>query len=123
MVSRKQWVHWNYEQDAALRESLVAALPAEAVGKKRAALKDAHLLESAAATGQRIVSKDSTAKHLFQLACPNLDAHRNILWGDLTIMPATIIEWVKNGCVDQNDLKLCPVSVKKTSKKVSRKSR
>ena len=29
MVSRKQWVQWHYQEDAVLRETLVAALPSE----------------------------------------------------------------------------------------------
>lgn len=120
MVTRKQWIHWKYEEDTALRETLVAALPANAFGQERAVLKDAHLLETAAATDNRIVSKDATARNFFRLACPNLGVHRSILWGDLTGASSTVIRWVEDRCPDRNDFKLCPSPPRKVAKKTAK---
>jgi predicted nucleic acid-binding protein len=108
MLSRKQWVRWEYKEDANLRRVLVAALPEEANHKEQAVLKDAHLLEAAAATGQCIISKDRTARDLFQLACPSLASHRHILWGEMTLSADAVIDWVKSGCGPRSDFKLCP---------------
>ena len=121
MVSRKRWTHWNYVADKELRTILVAALPAGSRAKDREVLKDAHLLEAAAATGYRIVSKDATARNLFRLACPNLGVHKSILWGDLTGAPAKVIQWVEDGCAERDDFKLCPPPPRKTVKKAARK--
>lgn len=85
MISRKQWVHWDYREDADLRKALVEALPVDAQAKEIEVLKDAHLLEAAAATEQQIVSKDKTARDLFRLACPTLGSHRQILWEEMTL--------------------------------------
>lgn len=120
MVSRKQWVHWKYEEDATLRETLVEALPPNSPGKVKAVLKDAHLLEAAAATGQRIVSKDKTARDLFRLACPALESHRHILWGDMTLTPDAVVGWIKLGCPGRNDYKLCLDPPRKSKKRMGK---
>lgn len=124
MISKKRWVHWRYMENADLRRILVEALPAGSRARDREVLKDAHLLEAAAATDKRIkriVSKDATARNLFRLACPNLGVHRSILWGDLTGAPAKVIQWVEDGCAERNDIRLCPQSTKKVVKKIARK--
>lgn len=121
MVSKKRWKHWKYVEDAELRAILVAALPQASRAKDREVLKDAHLLEAAAATDQRIVSKDATAKGLFRLACPNLGIHHNILWGDLTSAPAEVIQWVEAGCNERNDFSLCPSPPPRAAKKTARR--
>lgn len=122
MVSRKRWIHWDYKEDVALRQTLVAALPESAGrGKERAVRKDAHLLEAASATDKRIVSKDSTARKLFQHACPDLGMHRQILWGDLTSAAEAVIEWIAGGCHERDDFKLCPPPRKVTRKRVPRR--
>ena len=122
MVSRRQWVHWQYMEDAELRKTLVAALPETAsTNKELAVQKDAHLLEAAAATDKRIVSKDATARNLFRLACPNLGVHKSIQWGDLTGAPAKVIQWIEGGCSERNDFRLCPQTVRKAAKKSARK--
>ena len=120
MISKKRWKHWKYVEDTVLRNTLVAALPAESRVKDREMLKDTHLLEVAAATDNRIVSKDATARNLFRLACPNLGIHKAILWGDLTGAPAKVIQWVKDGCAERNDFRLCPQATKNVVKKISR---
>ncbi len=107
MTARKQSVHWTYEEDAVLRKTLVKALPPDSPSKEIAVLKDAHLLEAAAATGKRIISKDKTARDLFRLACPVRGSHRHILWGEMTLSAGAVIDWVKSGCVEQHDFKLC----------------
>ena len=112
MIARKQSVYWKYEEDAALRKALVDALPPDAPAKEMAALKDAHLLEAAAATGHRIVSKDKTARDLFRLACPVLGNHRNILWGEMSFCSEEVIGWIESGSGVRDDFKLCPLPTK-----------
>lgn len=118
MVSRKRWTYWNYAEDVALRHTLVAALPETAgTSQERAVRKDAHLLEAAAATDKRIVSKDSKAKILFQHACPNLGMHRHIHWGDLTGAAKAVIEWIADGCNERDEFKLCPPPPRKRTRR------
>lgn len=112
MTARKQSVYWKYEEDTALRKALVDALPPDAPAKEIAALKDAHLLEAAAATGQRIVSKDRTARDLFRLACPTLGDHGNILWGEMSLSCADVLNWITSGCAARDNFKLCPPPTK-----------
>ena len=114
MVARKQTYRWEHVEDSGLRKLLVEALPEDATGQHKAVLKDAHLLEAAAATGQRIVSKDARAKALFQKACPKLKEHRRLLWGDLTEQPEGAIEWIEQGCKDDPALHLCPKRASKS---------
>jgi hypothetical protein len=121
MISKKLWVHWKYKEDKDLRRVLVDALPDGSLARDLEVLKDAHLLEAAAATDKRIVSKDATARNLFRLACPHLNVHKSILWGDLTGSPAKVIQWVDNGCAEQNDFRLCPQATKKVAKKAAKK--
>ena len=121
MISKKRWVHWKYEENTDLRRILVEAFPAGSQARDREVLKDAYLLEAAAATDKRIVSKDATARNLFRLACPNLIAHKAILWGDLTGAPAKVIQWVEDGCAERKDFRLCPQATKKVAGKIARK--
>jgi predicted nucleic acid-binding protein len=114
MVARKQVQRWDYVEDSALRKLLVEVLPEDATGQHKAVCKDAHLLEAAAATGQRIVSKDAKAKALFQKACPKLQAHGRLLWGDLTEQPEQTIEWIEQGCKAHPALHLCPKRASKS---------
>lgn len=110
MISRRLHRYWDYSEDAALRQTLVNAQPGDALSQEVAVLKDAHLLEAAAATGGRIISKDATARSLFRRACPNLGPYKTILWGDLTGMPAEVVEWIQKGCVDRNEFRICPAT-------------
>lgn len=108
MISRRQFKLWPYQEDKALRKLLIAAQPLNATAQESAALKDAHLLECAASTDRRIVSKDTTARALFRRACPSLGHHRDILWGDLTHASEEVIQWLAKGCPERPDFKLCP---------------
>lgn len=114
MVARKQLQRWDHVEDSELRQLLVDALPEDATGQHKAVCKDAHLLEAAAATGQRIVSKDARAKALFQKACPKLKEHGRLLWGDLTEQPEETIDWIEQGCQDDPALHLCPKRASKS---------
>lgn len=120
MLSRKQWVRWEYQADDGLRSVLLAALPENSSNKEQAVLKDAHLMEAAAATGQCIISKDKSARDLFRLACPALGSHRHILWGEMTLSSEGVIDWVRSGCNERDDYKLCPPAPTKTSGKRSK---
>lgn len=113
MISRKRWVQVDCLEDPVLRDALVEALPANAISKEVAVLKDAHLLECAASADRRIVSKDRTARDLFRLACPNLGEYRRFLWGDMTESADSVIEWVKKGCVEAERFRLCPTPRKR----------
>lgn len=107
MLAQKRHQFWEHKDDPELRKSLVAAQPEQATAQEIAVLKDAHLLELANATNGRIVSKDATAKNLFRRACPVLGRYRTTLWGDLTHSPDDVIQWIKDGCVDRADFRLC----------------
>ena len=117
MISKKRWKHWKYQEDSELRDTLVKALPDAISSKEWDVIKDAHLLEAAAATDLRIVSKDAKALNLFRHSCSVLGIHKSILWGDVTNTPDDVIQWIKDGCVDRNDFKLCPIVMKKAEKK------
>lgn len=117
MISRKRWIRWKYTEDTELRNILVAALPPDSGAKEREVSKDAHLLEAAAATDKRIISRDATARNLFRLACPNLGIHKSILWGDSAGAHEKVIQWVSDGCAEHNSFRLCPKATKKAAKK------
>ena len=68
MFSRKLHAPKNASEDAELRKHLVHAQNVESPNDETAVLKDAHLLEAAAASDMRVLSKDTTAKRLFQKA-------------------------------------------------------
>lgn len=120
MVARKQVIWWAYDRDAGLRDRLSAAFPADATAKRDAALKDAHLLEAAEATGKRIVSRDHHAKGLFQSVCGSLQQYGAMLWGDLTSSPERVLAWIDDGLAEASDLRLCPLpSTAKTGSKKS----
>jgi hypothetical protein len=113
MISRRLHRYWEHCEDATLRKTLVDAQPKDAFSQEVAVLKDTHLLEAAAATGGRIISKDATARNLFRRACPDLGSHKKILWGDLTGLPKEVIAWVREGCPERNDFRICPITQKK----------
>jgi hypothetical protein len=113
MISRRLHRYWDYSEDAALRKTLVKAQPEDGLSKEIAVLKDAHLLEAAKATGGRIISKDATARNLFRRACPHLGSYKKILWGDLTGLPEDVISWEREGCSENNDFRICPITQKK----------
>lgn len=115
MISRKLHRPSEHLEDTALRKTVADAQPHDAPAKETAALKDIHLLEIAFATDGRIISKDAKARDLFRRACPNLGHHKNILWGDLTGLPEAVIAWLREGCRQRNDFRLCPAApVKRT---------
>jgi len=117
MVSNKRVKFTQYEDNPALRKLLIQSLPADNVAAEAAVEKDAHLLEIALQHGQRIVSKDKKAKKYFQHSCVVKGDHRLLLWADATEKPLEVIEWIGNGCADQNHWRLCPAPKKPAHKK------
>lgn len=113
MISKRLHVVWEYVEDSDLRKVILNPFPEDASKKRTAVLKDAHLLEAAAKTGKRILSKDKTAKNLFQASCGQLGKYGEILWGDMTTSPDEIICWVADGAVERNELRICPKVTKK----------
>lgn len=108
MVSRKQWVPKKPPEDALLRAHLVLAQNPEAMNDEVAVLKDAHLLEAAAASDMRVISKDCTAKELFQKGCPLPDPYGHIQWADATRQPDETLLWIQEGCPDRPEWRICP---------------
>lgn len=108
MVARKQWVLIDVPEDADLRERLAVAQNPESTKDEIAVLKDAHLLEAAAASGHRVISNDTTAKLLFQKACPLPDPHGRILWADTTALPEECVRWVEDDCPERRNWRVCP---------------
>lgn len=120
MIARKQVTRWAYAPDVGLRTRLSAAFPADATEQRDATLKDAHLLEAAGATGQRIVSRDQNAKGLFQSVCSSLHQYGALWWADLTSSPERVLAWLDSGLPNASDLRLCPPpSTAKTGSKKS----
>jgi hypothetical protein len=114
MVSRKQWVPITPPENAALRQHLVRAQNSESKKDEIAVLKDAHLLEAAAASDLRIISNDTTAKALFRKGCPLPVPFGRILWADATLLPDDTQSWIEQGYPDRPDWRICPA--KRTSK-------
>jgi predicted nucleic acid-binding protein len=118
MVRKRQVVRdENYRENRDLRTLLIQQLPADNHAAEAAVLKDAHLLEIALTHGKRIISKDKKAKKNFQFSCAVKGDHRTLLWADATERPAGVIEWIANGCADQNEWRLCPKPSKPAAKK------
>lgn len=108
MVSRKQWVPKRPSEDTSLREHLVKAQSETAPKDEVAVIKDAHLLEAAASSDLRIVSRDTTAKQLFQKGCPLPEPYGRIQWADATLNPDETLLWIKQGCPDRPVWRICP---------------
>ncbi len=111
MVARKQWVLIDVPEDVGLRERLAVPQNPESAKDEAAVLKDAHLLEAAAASGNRVISNDTTAKQLFQKACPLPAPHGRILWADTTAHPEEGVRWVEGDCPEWPDWRICPRTV------------
>lgn len=107
MVSRKQWVLIEAPEDPMLRRRLVRAQDPGATEDEVAVLKDAHLLEAAAASGNRVLSRDTKARQLVQKACPLPGRHGRILWADVTRHPNDTLAWVNEDCPQRDDWKIC----------------
>lgn len=107
MVSRKQWVPKKPPEDMVLRQHLVRAQNPESSNDEVAVLKDAHLLEAAAASDFKIVSKDTTARRLFQRGCPLPGLYGRIQWADATLHPDETLLWIEQGCRDRVDWRIC----------------
>jgi predicted nucleic acid-binding protein len=120
MISQMRAKFVHYKENPTLRALLIQALPDDNDAAEAAVIKDAHLLEVALEHGQRIVSKDKKAKNNFQHACAIKGDHRSLLWADATEKPTEVIEWIKNGCTEQNEWRLCPAPPKPARKKAKR---
>lgn len=107
MVARKRWVPKRAPEDPRLRQHLVESQNPDSKKDEIAVLKDAHLLEAAVVSNLRVVSKDTTAKSLFQKGCPLPDPYGRILWADVTQNPDATLEWIANGCPDRLEWQLC----------------
>lgn len=108
MFSRKLHAPKNASEDAELRKHLVHAQNVESPNDETAVLKDAHLLEAAAASDMRVLSKDTTAKRLFQKGCPLPEPYGRIQWADVTLHPDQTLDWIAQGCPEIQDWRLCP---------------
>ena len=73
--------------------------------QKDAMLKDCHLIESAIATDQRIVSLDDTARDLFK---SELNVHdvNGILWVNPNVDAEQVLVWLENGAPEHHVYKL-----------------
>lgn len=60
-------------------------------------LKDAHLLEAAFATDQRVASLDDTVRGHFRRLAAALDALRPVMWVNPAVEEEQAIEWLENG--------------------------
>lgn len=108
MVSRKQWVPKKPSEDMPLRLHLVRAQNEASPKDETAVLKDTHLLEAAASSDFRIVSKDTAARQLIQKGCPLPEPYGRIQWADATLTPGETLLWIEQGCPDRTDLRICP---------------
>ena len=65
--------------------------------RRKAMLKDLHLVEAARQTDLRIVSSDEAARKLFRAAAEHIDELKPIFWINPTIQEDDCIEWLKAG--------------------------
>jgi hypothetical protein len=108
MVSKKQWLLVKPPENPVLRQHLVQAQNPDSKRDETAVLKDAHLLEAAAGSDFRIISRDSTAKKLFQNGCPLPEPYGRIQWADVSLYPDETLLWIRQNCPEQKDWRICP---------------
>ncbi|MFM9960429.1 MAG: hypothetical protein ACKV2Q_04305 [Planctomycetaceae bacterium] len=95
MHARKKVVAIDADDDSHLREALEAAATSE---KSREAMqKDAHLLEAATQSDQRIVSLDDTVRRLFVKVARKHQAIRPICWVNPDRDFDGVLEWLETG--------------------------
>jgi predicted nucleic acid-binding protein len=109
MVARKQVVNWVHTADEGLRDRLSNAFPSDHTANRDAVLKDAHLLEAANAMGQRIVSRDARANHLFRSVCSVLQQYGTLLWADLGNDGEKTQQWLEEDLPEAREFRLCPL--------------
>jgi hypothetical protein len=73
--------------------------------KKSAMQKDCHLLESAIATDNRIVSLDNIARDLFKSEI-NVHDVNNVMWVNPVVDALQVLAWLEDGAPDCADYKL-----------------
>jgi hypothetical protein len=103
MCAHKQWCWVAPAADVPLR----AALTRAAVGDKQldAMLKDAHLLEAAAATDKTIVSLERESKKLYDCAAGRYGPLRAIAWVNPDAYgPARLRGWLEAGAPAEQEM-------------------
>ena len=94
MTSRKK-VHWVLSTDYKLEDELELAIDSD--NKRKAAQKDAHLLEAALATDRTIISRDDSARDIFKSVSGSIREIKNIVWVNPTNSEEESVDWLKSG--------------------------
>lgn len=95
MVAKRKLVAFNPGEREDIRQGIKGQEVAD--NKKKAMIKDCHLIEAALATHLSIISLDDTARDLFSATTNNIADLRAVLWINPVRDREKIIEWLKDG--------------------------
>lgn len=103
MVARKKLLLSDMDERRDIRQEIEQAPVAESL--KKAMHKDCHLLESAIATDNRIVSLDDKVRHLFKSELDVQDVN-SVMWVNPIVDPEQLLVWLEEGSPDRQEYKL-----------------
>jgi hypothetical protein len=68
---------------------------------------DFHLIDLALEADNAILSRDETARRVFEIAAPLVLLLRKIIWVNPCLPADTVIEWIRTGAKAEQRKKLC----------------
>jgi hypothetical protein len=92
MVSKRKMIFIELEEDAELREKIVATV---SENERKIVLKDCILLEASLASDRIVISLDKRVHKKFTAACADVEEIRDIAW--LHPDEAEILTWLQDG--------------------------
>lgn len=95
MVAKKKLVMLNLDEHDALRQGIRTQDLSD--NKKKAMLKDCHLIEAALNAGYSIISMDDVARGLFSGAANSIADLHTVLWINPARDHEKVIGWLKDG--------------------------
>ncbi len=96
MVAKRQVVFLVEScRDETLREKLERAAASEP--RRKAMIKDAHLIEAARATDRIVISLDEEARGLFRDAAPQVTEVRAVMWVNPDLAEEGVVDWLHAG--------------------------
>ena len=95
MTARRKLVTLQETPNPALKRKIERTI--EVAGKRKAMLKDAHLLEASLATDQIVVSLDDSARELFRNASAKITELRKITWVNPVPAANETSQWLRRG--------------------------
>jgi len=95
MVARRRVLFLESCLDERLREKLAEAVTSQV--RRRAIVKDAHLIEAARETDRIVISLDEEARGLFRHAAAQVAEIRPVMWANPENYEEGVVDWLHGG--------------------------